>query len=79
MDHKPALYCLLLILKDLTKFYFSFHQTAVNAALGGPPGSIEEKLAALEKTRDYNKNAVNEKYLETDNVDLPTKHPVNIG
>ncbi len=63
--------------------FFSLFQTAVNAALGGPPGSIEEKLAALEKTRDYNKNAVNvnvnEKYLETDNVDLPTKHPVNIG
>lgn len=47
-----------------------------NASLGGPPGSIEEKLAALEKTRDYKNN---EKYLETDNVDLPAKHPINIG
>jgi hypothetical protein len=65
--------------KIVQNYIFSLFQTAVNAALGGPPGSIEEKLAALEKTRDYNKNAVNEKYLETDNVDLPTKHPVNIG
>ena len=51
-------------------------QVANNAALGAPPGSIEEKLVALEKTRDYKSN---EKYLETDNVDLPTKHPINIG
>ena len=48
------------------------------AALGGPLGSIEETLTALEKSRDY-KNTINEKYLDTDNVDLPTKHPINIG
>jgi hypothetical protein len=38
-------------------------------------------LAALEKTRDYKNSSsiTNEKYLETDNVDLPTKHPINIG
>ncbi len=52
-------------------------QTSISA-LAGPPGSIEEKLAALEKTRDY-KNSINEKYLEPDNVDLPSRHPINIG
>jgi len=46
--------------------------------LAGPPGSIEEKLAALEKTRDY-KNSINEKYLEPDNVDLPSRHAVKNG
>jgi len=46
--------------------------------LAGPPGSIEEKLVALEKTRHY-KNYLNETHLASDNVDLPTKHPVNIG
>ena len=47
--------------------------TVVSAA----PGSLEEKLAALEKSKDYTTGMNN---LTADNVDLPNRsNAVNIG
>ena len=40
------------------------------------PGSLEEKLAALEKQKDYQSGFNN---LTADNVDLPNKSAITVG
>ena len=41
-------------------------------------GTIEEKLALMEKSRDYGLPS-DKMYSQTDNIQLPAKSAVNIG
>ncbi len=59
---------------SFVNFWLLFFQRAASALAA--PGTLEEKLAALEKQKDYQSGFNN---LAADNVDLPNKSAINIG
>ena len=55
--------------------FFSFLQRS-GSALAAAPGTLEEKLKELEKSKDYSTGLNN---LVADNVDLPKNSTVKLG
>ena len=51
-------------------------QQRASSVMQAAPGSLEEKLAALEKQKDYQSGFNN---LTADNVDLPNKSAITVG
>ena len=61
--------------RNKLSFFFSFLQRS-GSALAAAPGTLEEKLKELEKSKDYSTGLNN---LVADNVDLPKNSTVKLG